>query len=91
VFAGPDFLRVVEGMFSKCDITEFQQFVGVARRIWLWRNGVVHGGLFLHPNTIFKQALMAMEEFKKVFDADCIAISLFNFPFRIRIEFSLFH
>jgi hypothetical protein len=23
-------------------------------------------------------------------DADCIAVSLFNFPFRIRIRFSLF-
>jgi hypothetical protein len=24
-------------------------------------------------------------------DVDCIAVSLFNFPFRIRIEFFLFH
>jgi hypothetical protein len=24
-------------------------------------------------------------------DADCVAVSLFNFPFRIRIGFSLFH
>ena len=63
MFASLDFLQVVEGMFGKCDITKFQQFVGVAQQILLWRNEVVHGGLFSH---VFKQALTAMEEFQKV-------------------------
>ena len=46
VFAGPDFIQVAEGMLGMCDRTEFQQFVGIARRIWLWQNEVVHGGFF---------------------------------------------
>lgn len=59
VFDGPDFLQVAEGMFDKCDETEFQLFVGIARRR-LRRNEVVHGGVFSHPNTVVRQALMAV-------------------------------
>lgn len=63
-FEGPDFLQVVEAMFSKCDRLEFFQFVGIARRIWLRRNEVIHGGPFLHPSRIVQQATQAMEVFQ---------------------------
>lgn len=49
---------------GKYDTTEFQQFVGIARRIWLQRNEVVRGGIFSHPNTVVKQALSADGDFQ---------------------------
>jgi hypothetical protein len=55
-FEGPNFIRVVEGMFNKCDQAEFTLFVGIARRIWLRRNEVIHDGKFAHPNLIVHQA-----------------------------------
>ena len=36
-------------MLGKCDMVEFAQFVSIARRIWLRRREVVHGGPFMHP------------------------------------------
>lgn len=51
-FHGLDFLQVAEDMLSKCGIDEFQLFVGIARRIWLRRNVVIHEGTFLHPNDV---------------------------------------
>lgn len=48
-------------MLGKCDQMEFSQFVGIARRIWLRHNEVIHGGTFLHPNTIVQQATQAVE------------------------------
>jgi hypothetical protein len=55
-FEGPEFIQVVEGMFDRCDQTEFALFVGITRRIWFRRNEVIHGGYFSHPNLIVQQA-----------------------------------
>jgi hypothetical protein len=64
-FEGPAFLQVAEGMMSRCDAREFQLFVGIARRLWLRRNEVIHGGVFSHPNTVFKQAEEGLEAFQR--------------------------
>jgi hypothetical protein len=37
-------------------------------------------------NSVLKKMLEVLQN-----DGDCIVVSLFNFPFRIRIGFSLFH
>ncbi|XP_059429236.1 uncharacterized protein LOC132163053 [Corylus avellana] len=66
VYAGPDFLQVVDGMLRKCSGVEFQQFVGVARRIWHRRNEFVHGGSFIHPSYVLKQALQLSEDFNNL-------------------------
>ena len=48
-FDGPEFMEVVEGIFNKCEEEEINLFVGLARKIWVRRNEVVHGGSFTHP------------------------------------------
>lgn len=55
-------------MRTCCDQTEFAQFAGIARRIWLRRNEMVHGGGFLHPNIIVQQATQAVDSFHLVQD-----------------------
>ncbi|XP_059436785.1 uncharacterized protein LOC132169849 [Corylus avellana] len=64
----PSASDVVEAMFSKHDRLEFLQFVGIARRIWLRRNEVIHGRSFLNPNRIVQQATQAMEVFQTLMD-----------------------
>jgi ribonuclease HI len=62
-FQGPKFLQVVEGVFRKCSQEEIQKFVGVARRIWLRRNEVVHGGCFTHLTMIIQATTRAIADF----------------------------
>jgi ribonuclease HI len=66
VFDGPDFMKVVEGMFERCDENEFQIFVGIARRLWLRRNEVVHGGRFVHPNVVVQQTITAVRNYQEI-------------------------
>ena len=67
-FEGPRFLTVAEEMLSLCDTKEFALFVGIARRIWLRRNEVIHGGPFLHPNVIIQKTLRVMEDRQAITD-----------------------
>lgn len=64
VFLGPHFIQVVEGVFGKCSPDEVREFVGLARRIWMRRNEVVHGGLFTHPSVLLKLNNSALTEFQ---------------------------
>jgi hypothetical protein len=63
---GPNFLAIVEEMFSRCQPEELSLFAGVARRIWQGRNEVVHGGPFQHPSMLMHQATRVDEEFHEV-------------------------
>jgi ribonuclease HI/ribosomal protein L37AE/L43A len=58
-----EFLRIAEGMERRCTVEEFQNFVVVARRIWLRRNKLIHEGTFSHPNAIIGQATTALKEY----------------------------
>jgi hypothetical protein len=62
-FPTTDFIKVAEGMLMKCDPEEFQLFVGIARRIWLRRNSLIHEGIFAHPNEILHSATTALSDF----------------------------
>ena len=44
---------------------EIKQFVGMARRLWLRRNDVIHGGHFVHPNVLVQQTNTAIEDFSR--------------------------
>jgi tryptophan synthase beta subunit len=55
-------IKVVEGLFKKCDQEELLKFAGLARRIWLRRNDVIHGGKFSYPNTMWQQTLSSIQE-----------------------------
>jgi ribonuclease HI len=61
--SGLEFLQVVEGVFAACSWEDTAQFAGIARRIWLRRNRVVHEGIFSHPNSLVQQARQATEDF----------------------------
>jgi hypothetical protein len=41
-------------------------FVGIAKKFWFRRNTVVHGGAFLHLNSIAKVRIASVEEYKNV-------------------------
>jgi ribonuclease HI len=52
-------------MFS---IEEMSYFVGLARRNWMRRNEVIHGGRFTHPNRIVSSTEQAIEDFNTAMD-----------------------
>jgi hypothetical protein len=52
--SGNNFLQVVDDIFLQCDPEEIKQFVGIARRLWMRRNEVVHGGRMTHPNGLVR-------------------------------------
>ena len=62
-FDGPSFGGVVEEIFKRCDEEEIHLFAGTARRVWLWRNDVVHRGPFLNPMVLVQQANDALSDF----------------------------
>lgn len=64
-FSGPEFVQVVEGMFNLCDMEEMRMFVGIARRIWLRRNEVVHGGLFSSPKELMLRTKGALLDYQQ--------------------------
>jgi hypothetical protein len=45
-----DFLQIFSEVSSKCNKEEIELFAVLARRLWLRRNDVVHGGILMHPN-----------------------------------------
>jgi hypothetical protein len=49
---GNNFLQVMDDIFLQGDPEEIKQFVGIARRLWMQRNEVVHGGRMTHPNDL---------------------------------------
>lgn len=61
-FAGPNFIQVVEGVFAKCSFEDVRTFVGLARRIWLRRNEVVHGGAFTPPSVLLHLTTSAITD-----------------------------
>ena len=63
---GSCFLEIVEEFFQKRSIEDMRLFIGLARRLWLRRNVVVHGGSFVPPVVIFNQATRALDEFAEV-------------------------
>ncbi|XP_059451054.1 uncharacterized protein LOC132181841 [Corylus avellana] len=60
---GRTFFQLAEEMFARCDREEIIQFAGLARRIWLRRNEVVHGGQFTSPAEVIRATLSAILEY----------------------------
>jgi ribonuclease HI len=54
---------MVDMVFRTCTTEEVLHSAGIARRLWLRRNEVVHRGPFLDPNILVQRARIAMEEF----------------------------
>jgi hypothetical protein len=58
-----DFLQIFKEVLTRCDKAEVELFAVVARRIWLQRNEVVHGGQFLHPTKLLSEAGASLADF----------------------------
>ena len=60
-----DFKRVVEDMSDVLSKEDLGLFVVTAKGIWKWRNTCVHGGVFIHPNSIVMVAQDLHSQFLK--------------------------
>jgi hypothetical protein len=63
---GGTFLNLLEEVRVRCDRREVELFAITARRIWLRRNDIVHGGGFTHPTQVFTEAVKALDDFQRV-------------------------
>jgi hypothetical protein len=52
---GGNFLKLFEDVRLRCTRHEVELFAIIARRIWLRRNDVVHGGCFTHPSQVLPE------------------------------------
>jgi hypothetical protein len=64
VLLGESVMEVFSSLHAFCDWEDLALWVVMARRIWFRRNSVVHNGSFTHPNMVYREALLAHEEFK---------------------------
>lgn len=60
---GDTFLLLFEHFLSRFDLTKLELLMVVARRIWLRRNALVFKGKFIHPNTLYAEAVSACEAY----------------------------
>jgi hypothetical protein len=51
-------------------MTDLKLMVIVARKIWFPRNGVVYGGAFIHPQQVFREASMSLDDFQRATATD---------------------
>jgi hypothetical protein len=61
---GDSFSEVFFFMADRCDKDEMDRIAIIARKIWLRRNEVIHGGLFTHPTQVIREAIKAQGSFK---------------------------
>ena len=62
---GQNFKAIVKEVLERCDDKEVEIFDMIAQRLWLRRNAVIHGEIFMEPNKLFRLAIEAVEEFHK--------------------------
>jgi hypothetical protein len=61
-----DFSQLFLDIAAWCSKEYLCLFALTARKIWMRRNACVHGGDFLHPNIILKEAEAALEDFWQI-------------------------
>jgi hypothetical protein len=65
-YEGMDFLGLAELILFKYGKENWSLFIQLARQIWMRRNKWVHDGIFIDPNTLLRETVKFMEEFKEV-------------------------
>jgi hypothetical protein len=53
-------MQVMDGMLRKCGKEDLLIFVGIARRLWMRRNEVLHGGNFWQPGPLVQAVANSM-------------------------------
>ena len=79
-YYGPEFLQVVEGIFRKCGQEDCAIFAGLARRIWVKCNEVLHRGQFTQPSVIIQLVHKSREEFRLARENDKVPNSESSSP-----------
>ena len=64
--AGVSFRCVMEDLMGRCNRQEIESVVTIAKCIWAWRNQVLHGNEFTHPNRIVTKAEASLYLFQQV-------------------------
>ncbi|XP_059428671.1 uncharacterized protein LOC132162451 [Corylus avellana] len=61
-----DFAMLFEEMLGRYEMPELELFAVVAKRVWMRRNNVVHGGDFEDPTQVFSIAAAGLEHFQRI-------------------------
>jgi ribonuclease HI len=72
---GGVFLTLFGDIRRRCIRSEVELFVITARRVWLRRNDVVHGGAMTHPAQVMRDAQTALEDFQRANGSAIIEVS----------------
>jgi hypothetical protein len=62
---GLTFTHIFEELIGCCEIMELELIAVMARKIWFWRNIVIHGVEFIHPQHITREASLSLDEFRE--------------------------
>jgi hypothetical protein len=65
-YLGGNFSQIFADVISWCIKEEVELFAIIARRIWHYRNEVVHSGILMHPVQIVREAVASLDDFKRV-------------------------
>ena len=61
-----NFAQLFEELIGRYDLQELEIFAVVARRIWMRRNELIHGGTFMDPHRVYMMAVSGLEDFQRV-------------------------
>jgi ribonuclease HI len=62
---GGSFIHLFEDIWRRCNKYELELFVITARRIWLRRNTIVHGGEMTHPLQVTREATTSLDDYQR--------------------------
>jgi hypothetical protein len=66
---GLNFFHLFETLMERCDVSDLELMVVVAWKIFR-RNRVVHGGEFIPPQQLLREANMLIDDFRRVTTTD---------------------
>jgi ribonuclease HI len=80
VVAGNTIVEVLEYLVELCNSEELAMLVEIARRIWLRRNSVVHGVVFVLPNEVIRSATSFIVEYREAMEKERLVVDIDRTP-----------
>jgi hypothetical protein len=56
---------VLETLMRRCSSVDIELWAVLARKLWLRRNSVVFGGVFISSNQLMRETVISIEDFKR--------------------------
>jgi hypothetical protein len=56
---------VLETLMRRCSSVNIELWAVLARKLWLRRNSIVFGGVFISPNQLIREVVISIEDFKR--------------------------